>query len=87
MIGLGVVWAATWLSGLGSSTHAGRLVTDGRNRRRPSHTVVRDLNDRSVFAAQIKQDPVAQHPKTGCSRRCMGKTWCSYLLRPTVRSA
>jgi phosphatidylglycerophosphate synthase len=74
VIGLSAVWAVTWLFGLGfvahtpiaSSLTAGLVVNQAK-------AVAGDLDDRSAFAAQIKQDPVAKTPANQLLTALRGK--------------
>jgi hypothetical protein len=74
VIGLSVVWVVAWLFGLGfvahtpvaSSLTAGLVVNQ-------AEAVAGDLNDRSVFAAQIKKDPVAKTPANRLLTALRGK--------------
>jgi phosphatidylglycerophosphate synthase len=74
LIGLSSVWVVTWLFGLGfvahtpigSSLTAGLVVNQAK-------AVVGDLNDRSVFAAQVKRDPLAKTPSNRLLAALRGK--------------
>jgi phosphatidylglycerophosphate synthase len=74
LIGLTIVWVATWVSGLGLVAHTpiGSSLTAGIVADQAA-AVVSDLNDRSAFAAQIKRDPVSKTPANKLLTALRGK--------------
>ena len=74
VIGLGAVWVVTWLFGVGfaGGTPVASSLTAGLFANQ-INTVVGEIKDKSVFAAEIKQDPVARTPNSRLLTALHGK--------------
>ena len=72
--GLGVIWVLTWLLGVGfaAGTPVASSLTAGLFANQVN-TVVGEINDKSVFAAEIKRDPLAGTPKSRLLTALHGK--------------